>query len=120
MIKKLIITCICLLFVSQTASFADEIIDAKGEVIPCKIETVLSGLIEYHKNGNRYFFSREEASPVFNDYVDVKKNLFNKKDTTRYFGKIYVKDMWSLIITTDKGDIDVPFYKIKFIGIYKP
>lgn len=119
MIKKIILI-FGILFISQLITFADEIIDAKGNVIPCKIETVMGGLVEYKKDGNMYMFAREDNSPIFNDYVDVKEKFFKKDSVVRYFGKIIVKDMWNVIIRNDNGNIEIPFYKIKFIGVYKP
>lgn len=100
--------------------FADEIINAKGTIVPCKIETVEGGYIEYRKNGTLYNFAREEESPIFNDYVDIRTKLFKKNSTERISGKIVVKDMWSTIIRNDSGQIDIPFFRVKFIGVYKP
>lgn len=119
-----IIFCVCFLLMAQTfinnQVFADEIIDSKGTVIPCKIETVEEGFVEYHKEGNLYKFAREENSPIYNDYVDVKVDLFKKDSITRYTGKIIVKDMWGTRLRNENGDIEIPFYKIKFVGVYKP
>lgn len=117
---KKIVFAICFLFMVQPLAFADEIIDAKGIIIPCKIETVEADLIEYKKDGELYTFTREVNSPVFNDYVDTRLNLLKKDDIKRYYGKIIVKDMWSTIIQNESGQIDIPFYKVKFVGVYKP
>jgi len=120
--KKIILT-LCFTFLINTlssATFADEIINAQGSIIPCKIETVQGGYIEYHKNGTLCNFTREEDSPVFNDYVDVRDKLSKNSPVTRINGKIVVKDMWSTIIINDSGQIDIPFFRTKFIGIYKP
>jgi hypothetical protein len=117
--KKIILT-ICCLFIVQNLTFGDEIIDSKGTIIPCEIETVTEGFIEYKKDGNLYTFIREGSSPIFNDYVDARQKLFDKTSIIRYSGKIIVKDMWSVIIQNGNENIDIPFYRIKFIGIYKP
>lgn len=119
MIKKILFI-LGILFISQSLVLADEIIDAKGSVIPCTIETVMGGLVEYKKGGNLYMFAREDNSPIFNDYVDVKENIFKNNSVVRYFGKIIVKDMWNVVIKNDSGNINIPFYKVKFIGVYKP
>ena len=116
---KKIILAICFLLAAQSFVFADEIIDSKGVVIPCKIETVYDGFIEYKKDGNLYFFTREKTSPVFNDYVDVRLKLFKKESVTRYSGKVIVKDMWNVIIRNENGDINIPWYRAKSVGIYK-
>ena len=120
MIKKIILV-LCLFFVFQPIALSDEIIDSKGNVIPCKIETVSEGFIEYKKDGVFYTFIRSKDSPIFNDYVDAVENLFQRHWViVRYSGKIILKDMWSVIIQNENGNIDIPFYKIKNIGIYKP
>ncbi len=117
--KKILLICF-LLLITQNFAFADEIIDSQGNIIPCKIETVEEGLIEYYKDGNLYSFIREEDSPVFNDYVDVKLNLLKKEDVARVSGKIILKDMWGVIIKNQDGKIHIPWYKVQFIGIYRP
>ncbi len=117
---KKIILAVCCLFMLQSLVFADEIIDAKGTIIPCRIETVCDGFVEYKKDGNLYTFTREEASPVFNDYVDIRLKLLKKEPTARYSGKIIIKDMWGVIIRNENGNIDIPWYKIQFVGVYKP
>ena len=117
---KKIILAVCFLLAMQSFAFADEIIDAQGIIIPCRIETVSDGFVEYKKDGNLYTFTREEASPVFNDYVDVKLKLFKKDSVSRYSGKVIIKDSWSIVIRNKSGDMDVPWYRIKFVGIYKP
>jgi len=117
--KKLLLI-LCFLLISNTAVFADEIIDSKGVTLPCKIETVMGGLVEYKKNGNLYSFAREEDSPIFNDYVDVEEHLFKKKSVARYFGKIIIKDMWGITLQNSSGNIQIPFFRVKFVGVYKP
>lgn len=117
--KKIFLVCF-LVLMSQSLVLADEIIDAKGFVIPCKVETVEAGLIEYKKDGSLYTFTREENSPIFNDYVDVRLKLFKKDADGRYSGKIIAKDMWSTIIQNENGNIDIPFFRVKFVGVYKP
>lgn len=125
--KKIILVCFLVVmakFMSATlapsSAFADEVVDSKGVIIPCKIETVCDGLIEYKKDGCLYNFTREKDCLVFNDYVDVRVNMLKKNNITRYNGKIIAKDLWAVKIRNDNGDIEIPWYKIKFIGIYKP
>lgn len=117
--KKLLLI-LSFLLITNSAVFADEIIDAKGTITPCHIETVMGGLVEYKKDGNLYSFARAQSSPVFNDYVDVKTNLLKRDSISRFFGKVIIKDMWGLTLNNENGNIKVPFYKVKFVGIYKP
>lgn len=121
---KKIILMVCFLFMAQIFAnlkvFADEIVDSKGNIIPCKIETVEAGFIEYHKDFNLYTFTREDNSPIYNDYVDVRDKLFRRDSIKRYSGQIVLKDAWSLILRNENGNMDIPFYKIKFVGVYKP
>jgi len=108
---------------AQVATFADEIVDSKGVTTPCKIETVVGGLIEYTKEGNLYSFQREKDSLVFNDYVDVrvKIDVQNKEiPATRYSGQIIAKDCEGVIIRNESGDMHIPWYRVKFVGVYKP
>jgi len=105
---------------AQSLVFADEIIDAKGKVIPCKIVTVVDDFVEYEKDGNLYSFSRPDESLVFNDYVDVKVKLYKKHSTERYFGKVLIKDWENVRLRTENGDMDIPFYRVKFVGVFKP
>lgn len=118
--KKIILTLLCLIISGQTLVFADEIIDSKGNVIPCKIETIIEGLIEYYKGGNLYTFQREKDLLIFNDYVDVRTNLCKKNSITRMFGKIILKDSTCIRLRNENGDITIPWYRVKFVGIYKP
>lgn len=121
---KKIILMVCLLLMAQIFAslkvFADEIVDSKGNIIPCKIETVEDGFIEYHKDGNLYTFTRENNSLVYNDYVDVRENLFDRDSIIRHSGQIIVKDSWGLVLQNENGNIDIPFYRVKFVGVYKP
>lgn len=117
--KKII--SICLVFLaSQCVCFADEIIDANGNIIPCKIETVTGGLIEYTKDGNLKSFQREDNSLVFNDYVDVLTNPFKKDSIQRITGTILTRDFDGVKIKNQDGLTNIPLHKIKFIGVYKP
>lgn len=125
--KKIILVCFLFLMaqvwvkpLAFNKAYADEIIDSKGNIIPCKIETVEDGLIEYHKNGSLHTFAREQNSNIFNDYVDVRLNLLEEDSVTRFSGKVIVKDMWSTVLRNENGDMDIPWYKVKFIGVYKP
>lgn len=122
---KKIILMVCLLLMVQIFAnlkvFADEIVDSNGNIIPCKIETVEAGFIEYyHKNGNLCTFTREDNSPIYNDYVDVRDKLFRKDSIIRYSGMIVLKDAWSLVLKNENGNIDIPFYRVKSVGVYKP
>lgn len=117
--KKLLLI-LSFLLITNTPVFADEIIDARGTIIPCRIETIMDGLIEYKKDGNLYSFTRAQDSPVFNDYVDVRTNLLKRHSISRYIGKIIVKDMWGMTLQNENGNINIPFYKIKYLGVYKP
>ena len=101
-------------------AFADEIIDAKGVVIPCKIDTVEGGLVHYKKDGNLYSFVREKDSVVFNDYVDVRTKIFKDAKVERYSGKVISKDAYGMILRSDEGNITIPWFRVKFIGVYKP
>lgn len=120
--KKIIL--VCFLFLAQilfnSPAFADEIIDANGTITPCKVETVAGGLVEYRKAGNLYSFQRQKDEPVFNDYVDVRDKLFKKECIIRYSGKIIVKDSEGLKIRNESGDMAIPWYRVKFVGVYKP
>lgn len=117
--KKIFIVCFAFL-ITQGLSFADEIIDASGNISPCRIETVSGGLIEYKKDGNLYSFQREKDSLIFNDYVDVRTKFLKGKTIQRITGKIIAKDFDGLKIRNENGDMYVPLYRVKFIGIYKP
>lgn len=117
---KKIIVLVCFLFLTANSlAFADEVIDSKGVIIPCKIETVGEDFIEYSKDGRLYSFVRKSQAPVFNDYIEVKNHLL-KEDTQRLFGKVLIRDLWGVKINTNDGLVDIPFYRIKLIGIYKP
>lgn len=113
---------VLLLIVSMAKSivFADEIIDANGTITPCRIITVVDGFIEYTKDGNLNKFAREKDSLIFNDYVDVRGNIFKKNSGKRYFGRVLIRDLEGVRIKTENTDIVIPRYKVKFIGIYKP
>lgn len=120
--KKIISVCFMLTLVQAFAApiFADEILDSKGNIIPCKIETVEGGYIEYKKGGSLYSFQREKDSLVFNDYIDVRDKILKNQVITRYSGKIIAKDVYGAILQNDSGNITIPWYRVKFIGVYKP
>ena len=119
--KKIISVFALFIFVlAKSPVLADEIVDASGAVIPCKVETVADGLIEYTSEGNLYCFHREKSSQIFNDYVDVRVNLRKKEAITRYSGQLISKDSNGAIIRNDSGDMHIPWYRVKFVGIYKP
>lgn len=121
--KKILVFCGLFLLVqlfTNVKAFADEIIDAKGVVTPCRIETIDADFVEYKKDGNLVSFTREQSSPIFNDYIDVRNQLYKKNSINRITGKIVVRDMWGIIMETENGQMDIPFYRIKHIGIYKP
>lgn len=118
--KKILTACFLFLMV-QSFAFADEIIDSKGNITPCKIITVSDGLIEYKKDGNLYSFTRSQDSLIFNDYVDVRTELFRRNPViTRYSGKVIIKDLENVRLRNENGDMDIPFYRVKFVGIYRP
>lgn len=117
---KKIILILGLLFITQSFVFADEVIDNKGNITPCKIVTVNDGFIEYQKDGCLYNFKRESGQKVFNDYVDVRTVVDKKQIIERQSGNIILKDFSGVRINTDKGDISIPWYRVKFVGVYKP
>ena len=108
------------LLMAQTLVLADEIVDRKGNITPCKIVTVSGGLIEYKKNGCLYKIVRTTNQSVFNDYVDVIPNLSKSKTTIRYSGVILTCDFAGIRIKTSEGDTQIPWYRVTFIGIYNP
>lgn len=112
--------CFLLAQIFLPCAFADEIIDSNGTIVPCRIETVSGGLIEYKKDGNLYCFQREKDSPVFNDYIDVRDKLYKRHSIERYTGKIILKDSEGVRIRNQNGDMAIPWYRVKFVGIYKP
>ncbi|MDD3435804.1 MAG: hypothetical protein PHC64_01480 [Candidatus Gastranaerophilales bacterium] len=116
--KKIILAGL-LFFMAQSLVVADEIIDSKGNITPCKVVTVMNGLIEYKKDGSLYNFEREKDSLIYNDYVDVRDKFFKNAKITRYTGKIVVKDVENVILRNENGDVNIPWYRVKFIGIYK-
>lgn len=117
--KKIIFTCF-LFLIAQNFVLADEIVDGRGTIIPCKIETVEGGLIQYHKEGGLFTFNREKDSLIFNDYVDVRTNLFKRDSIKRITGQIITKDFDGLRIKNEDGEMVIKNYRVKFIGIYKP
>lgn len=104
----------------QCLCFADEVVDAKGNIIPCKIETVTGGLIEYTKDGNLRSFQREDNSNIFSDYVDVITNPLKKNPIQRISGTIIARDFDGVKIKNEDGLTNIPNYRVKFIGVYKP
>ncbi len=118
--KKIIFILSLMLLFSYNSAFADEIIDSQGNTTKCKIETVLAGFIEYKKDGNLHSFTRENTSPIFSDYVDVRNGLFKRHTIKRYYGTIIIKDFWQTDIIVNDVQQSYPFYKVKFVGIYKP
>lgn len=109
-----------LLFIIQSVSFADEVINSKGETITCKIETVNDDLVEYKKDGYLTSFVRVSEQPIFNDYVDIQTDMLKKESIVRYPGKVIVKDSFGVRLRSVNGDMEIPIYKVKFIGIYNP
>ncbi len=112
--------CLITFFASQKLVFADEIIDSQGNIIKCTVETVEEDFVQYKKHGNMYSFTREQSSPIFNDFVDVRVNLWKEKSIKRISGKILFKDIWNTLIENEEGRIDIPFYRVENIGVYKP
>ena len=117
--KKFLLICLIVL-ASQGLAFADEIINESGTTIQCKIITVGDGLFEYKKDGFIYSFHRASSENLFPDYVDARTKLFSKNSIKRYTGKIIVKDAQGVRIRTSDGDIQIPWYKVHFIGVFKP
>jgi len=120
--KKIIFVCFLLMvqvFI-QSAVLADEILDSKGNITPCKIETVVDGFVEYRLNGNLYSFARQNNQPIFNDYIDVKTKLFKKDSITRYTGTLLIKDAYGARLRNDNTEMAIPWYRVKFVGVYKP
>ena len=122
--KKILLTAFVLFlaqFMAQTSVFADEIIDSKGDITPCKIVTVSDGLIEYQKDGGRISFNRIIKDPVFSDYVDVVTSIKYKKiDVERITGYVSVKNLGGVIIKKDGECIEIPWFRVLNVGIYKP
>lgn len=119
--KKIISVFALFIFVlAQSPVFADEIIDSQGNISSCKIETVVGGLVEYKKGGNLYSFQREKDQPVFNDYIDVRTKFVKRNSAVRYSGKIIIKDAYGVRLRNENGDISIPWYRVKFVGVYKP
>ncbi len=118
--KKIIFGLCLMFFASQSVCFADEIIDGSGNIIPCRIETVAGGLIEYTKDGNLLSFHRENNSNIFNDYVDVIINPLKKDSVKRISGTIITKDFDGVKIQNQDGLINIKNYRVKFVGVYKP
>lgn len=108
------------LLMTQGLTLADEIIDSKGNITPCNIVTVSDGFIEYEKDGCLNSFCRKAESAIFKDYVDVRTNLSKKKEITRYTGNVIIRDFSGVKIKTENGDMQIPWYKVKFIGMYNP
>lgn len=118
--KKIFLAVLFLVSMMFVPVMADEIIDSRGTVIPCKFESIEEGLIKYYQDGVLHTLVRVNDSPIFNDYIDVRINLFKPSHISRIPGKIIAKDMWSVIINNGSENVDIPFYKIKAIGVYKP
>lgn len=118
--KKIIFAFLCVVSMLYMPVFADEFIDSQGNITPCRFETIEEGFIKYYKDGVLHTLVQTNDSPIFNDYVDVRVNLTKPKQISRITGKIKAKDMWSVIINNESGNVDIPFYKIKSIGVYKP
>ncbi len=120
-LKNFFITLCAIFALTASNAFADEIVQADGTTIPCKIETVMDGLIEYRQNGSLHYFTRVSQSPIFSDYVMVKDRLFKKESLSRYTGRVVIKSTWSTTLLTDDNKyMEIPFFKVKFIGIYRP
>ena len=121
--KKILLTvCVLLMaqFFAQSSVFADEIIDGKGNITPCSFVMVADGLIEYQKDGCLFSFQRVNKDPVFGDYVDVKKNFFKDVVTERISGLVYCKNLGGVVITANGENMNIPWYRVKNIGMYKP
>lgn len=117
--KFAVILGLCLVVMIRACAFADEVIDESGQITKCKITGIVSGLIEYKKNGLYRTFVRPKTSLIYNDYVDVKSSIFKPNKILRYKGQIIVRDIQEVIIQTNEGYVKVPWYRIKNVGIYK-
>lgn len=117
--KKIIFICF-LFLMAQNFVFADEILESNGNIINCKVETVMGGLIEYKKDGNIYYFERSKDQPIFNDYADAEVKLFKKETLTRYTGKIMYKDAYGVRLINNETEVDIPWYRLRAVGVYKP
>lgn len=101
-------------------AFADEIIDRVGNITPCKITSVSDGLIQYKINGSEFSLRREYNNPVFNDYVETISSIGKEIKTVRYTGKLVFKDHTMVTIRTNNEDVNIPWYRVKLIGLYNP
>lgn len=117
--KKIILVCF-LVLITQSLVLADEIIDAKGNIVPCKVETVMDGLVEYKKGGSLHSFVRENDQAIYNDYVDVRVISSKKISSKRFFGRVLHKDLAGVKIRNEDGDMMIPWFRVKFVGVYKP
>lgn len=105
---------------AQSIVFADEMIDSKGSITPCKIITVCDGLIEYQQNGCIYSIQRANNQPIFNDYVDVRTKLFRRHTIARHTGTVILKDFGGVKIRANGEDMQIPWWRVKFVGVYNP
>jgi hypothetical protein len=121
--KKILLTVFVLFlaqFVVQSSALADEIIDSKGNIIPCKIISVSDGLIEYKKDNCQFSFNRILKDPVFSDYVDVRRIVSGKLVLERISGYVSCKNLGGVIVKKEGEIIDIPWYWVANLGIYKP
>jgi len=117
---KKILLLVVVLLLTQSFVLADEIIDSKGNITPCKIITIEDGLIEYQKDGCMLSFERVNKDPVFADYVDVRKIISKKVSVERISGYLSVKNFAEVVIKTSDGVMNIPWYWVKNVGVYRP
>ena len=117
---KKIVLMLAVLLATSTMVFADEIIDSKGTITPCKITSVNDVYVEYQKDGTTHYLQRYKTQPIFNDYVDVFTGVKKGNRVVRYTGKILSKDFRGIFLLNGSENMQIPWYRIKFIGIYDP
>lgn len=118
---KKIVLMLAILLVTPMLVFADEIINSKGTIIPCKITSINDVYVEYQKDGTTHYLQRYKEQPIFNDYVDVFSGVKKGNRIIRYTGKILSKDFRGIfLITGNEENMQIPWYRIKFIGVYDP
>jgi len=117
---KKILLMVGVFLLAQSFVFADEIIDSKGNITPCKIISVGDGLVEFKKDGCLYSFRRLGKDPVFGDYVDVRKILFKGESVERISGQVYCKNFGGVMIKTQDEVMNIPWFRVQNAGMYKP
>ena len=117
---KKIILMLAIMFVTPMLVFADEIIDSKGTITPCRITSINDVYVEYQKDGVTHYLKRYKEQPVFNDYVVVFSCLKKEKHVVRYTGKILSRDYRGIYMIIGPESMQIPWYRIEFVGVYDP